>query len=244
MPIVTDGRLTKRRKGVLQGSPLSPLLSTIMLRELDKQLEEQGWKYVRYADEFSIYCTSTALKVGNEVFLFLKEKLKLPINQEKNSIRKLVQFELLGHRFVAVYQKGAKGKYQLTVSDKRWKHLKQSLKTITRKRAPWSIAERIHKLKEVGRGSLNYFRMGSIASKLKDLDSWVRNRLRYFIWHDWKKPERRRKNLLRLGVEQQHASAWSHTRKGGWAIAQSPILGTTITLERLRKQGYKSMLYY
>ena len=84
--------------------------------------------------------------------------------------------------------------------------------------------------------------MGSIYGKLKDTDSWLRNRLRYCIWHDWKKPERKRKNLIRLGVDQDHAYAWSRTRKGGWAVAQSPILGTTITLKRLAKKGYESLL--
>ncbi len=193
-----------------------------MLHELDKELEKQALKYVRYADDFSIYCKSkhAARKTGNKVFLFLKDKLKLPINREKSGIRKPVQFTILGHRYVPTYQKGTKGKYQLVVADKSWDKLKQSLKTITRKTAPLSIAQRIHQLKEVGRGWLNYFRMASITGKLKDLDSWVRNRLRYCIWTDWKKPEQRRKNLLRLGVDQQHAYAWSRTRIGGWAVAK------------------------
>ena len=245
-PILIKGKLTKRRKGVPQGSPLSPLLSNIMLHELDKELEKQELKYVRYADDFSIYCKSNhaARKTGNKVFLYLRNKLKLPINLEKSGIRKPVQFIILGHRYVPTYQKGTKGKYQLVVSEGSWDKLKQSLKTITRKTASLSIAERIHKLKEVGRGWLNYFRMASITGKLKDLDSWVRNRLRYCIWTDWKKPERKRKNLLQLGVDHNHAYAWSRTRMGGWAVAQSPILITTITLERLRKRGYESMLDY
>ena len=243
-PILINGKLTKRRKGVPQGSPLSPLLSNIMLHELDKELEKQELKYVRYADDFSIYCKSNhaARKTGNKVFVFLKDKLKLPINREKSGIRKPVQFSILGHRYVPAYEKGTKGKYQLVVSDKSWDKLKQSLKTITRKTSALSVTERIHKLKEVGRGWLNYFRMASITGKLKDLDSWIRNRLRYCIWHDWKKLERKRKNLIRLGVDQQHAYAWSRTRMGGWAVAQSPIMITTITLERLRKRGYESML--
>jgi len=78
--------------------------------------------------------------------------------------------------------------------------------------------------------------------KLNGLDGWIRNRLRYCIWHHWKKPERKRENLIRLGVDQGDAYAWSRTRKGGWAVAQSPILGTTITLERLKKRGYVSLL--
>ena len=245
-PIMINGKLTKRRKGVPQGSPLSPLLSNIMLHELDKEMERQGLKYVRYADDFSIYTKSksTARKTGNGIFLFLKNKLKLPINREKSGIRKPVQFEILGHRFVPLYQKGTKGKYQLVVSDKSWSKLKQNIKTITRKTTPSSIAERINKLKEVGRGWLNYFRMASIIGKLKDLDSWIRNRLRYCIWHNWKKPERKRKNLLRLGIDLGHAYAWSRTRMGGWAVAQSPILATTITLERLKKRGYEPLLDY
>ena len=245
-PIVINGKLTRRRKGVPQGSPLSPLLSNIMLHELDKELEKQGLKYVRYADDFSIYTKSksTARKTGNAVFLFLKNKLKLSINREKSGLRKPVQFTILGHRFVPTYEKGTKGKYQLVVSEKSWEKLKQSLKTITRKTSPLSVAERIDKLKAVGRGWLTYFRMASITGKLKDLDSWVRNRLRYCIWTDWKKPERKRKNLLRLGVDQQHAYAWSRTRMGGWRVAQSPIMITTVTLERLHKRGYEAMLDY
>ena len=243
-PIMINGKLTKRRKGAPQGSPLSPLLSNIMLHELDKELEKQGLKYVRYADDFSIYTKSksSARKTGNAVFLFLKNKLKLPINREKSGLRKPVHFEILGHKFVPAYEKGTKGKYQLVVSDKSWKNLKQSLKTITRKTTPSSIAERMTKLKEVGRGWVNYFRMASIHGKLKDLDGWVRNRLRYCIWHNWKKLERKRKNLIRLGVDPSHAYSWSRTRMGGWAVAQSPILITTVTLERLRKRGYEPML--
>jgi len=245
-PMMINGKLSKRRKGVPQGSPLSPLLSNILLHELDKELEKQGLKYVRYADDFSIYTknNSTARTIGNKVFLFLKNKLKLPINREKSGIRKPVQFELLGHRFVPTYQKGTKGKYQLVVSEKSWNKLKQNIKTIVRKTTPSSIAERINKLKEVGRGWLNYFRMASITGKLKDFDSWIRNRLRYCIWHNWKKPERKRKNLIRLGIDPGHAYAWSRTRMGGWAVAQSPILVTTITLERLKKRGYEPLLDY
>jgi RNA-directed DNA polymerase len=92
------------------------------------------------------------------------------------------------------------------------------------------------------RGWLNYFRLASIQGKLKELDSWLRNRIRYCIWHNWKKPERKRKNLISLGIPVGQAYAWSRTRMGGWAVAQSPILITTVTLESLRKRGYQSML--
>jgi len=245
-PIQINGKLTRRRKGVPQGSPLSLLLSNIMLNELDKEMENQGQKYVRYADDFSIFTKSNyaARKTGNNIYLFLKNKLKLPINREKSGIRKPVNFTILGFGFVPTYVKGDKGKYQLIVDGKGWKSLKQKLKTITRKTTPSTFDERIYKLKEVQRGWLGYYRMANILVKLKNIDSWVRNRLRYCIWHHWKKPERKRKNLLRLGVYKEDAYSWSRTRKGGWAVAQSPILVTTITLERLFKRGYESMLTY
>jgi len=245
-PIQINGKLTKRRKGVPQGSPLSPLLSNIMLNELDKEMERQGLRYVRYADDFSIYTKSesAARKIGNNLFLFLKNKLKLPINRVKSGIRRPVNFKVLGYGFVPTYRKGEKGKYQLVASEKSWKSLKEKLKTITRKTTPMSFDERIQKLKEIGRGWLNYFRMASLQGKLKDIDGWLRNRLRYCIWHHWKKPERKRKNLTRLGIDPVHAYQWSRTRMGGWATAQSPILGTTITLERLRKRGYEALLSY
>jgi len=243
VPIEQNGVLVKRRKGVPQGSPISPLLSNIVLHELDAYMENKGMKFVRYADDFSIYCPtkSEAKFQGNEVFKFLRDKLKLPINREKSGIRRPVNFQILGYGFVPTYRKGEKGKYQLIVTKKRWKTLKAKLKQLTRKTTPISLDKRIEKLNQVTRGWVNYFKYASISQKLIKIDGWLRNRLRYCIWTDWKKPERKRKNLIRLGVDFEMAYAWSRTRMGGWAVAQSPILGTTITLARLNRKGYVSM---
>lgn len=94
------------------------------------------------------------------------------------------------------------------------------------------------------RGWINYFKLASIQRKLKKLEEWLRNRLRYCIWHDWKKPDRKSKNLIRLGIDQGMAYAWSWTRMGGWAVAQSSILRTTITIKCLEKTGYVSLVNY
>jgi group II intron reverse transcriptase/maturase len=245
-PILIKGKLQKRTKGVPQGSPLSPLLSNILLNELDKLLESRNLRYVRYADDFSVYVKSkkAAKRVGNNLYLYLKQKLRLPINREKSGIRRPLTFSILGHSFVASYKKGAKGNYQLVVEKSKWKTFKAKLKMLTKKTIPIDFDERIHRINLLVRGWINYYKQASIQAKLKKLEEWLRNRLRYCIWHHWKKPERKRKNLIRLGVEQGKAYAWSRTRMGGWAVAQSPILRTTITVERLKKRGYISLVEY
>ncbi len=107
-----------------------------------------------------------------------------------------------------------------------------------------SFDERMKRLNWLIRGWVNYFKLGSIQGKLKKLDQWLRNRLRYCIWHHWKKPDCKRKNLIRLGISKEQAYAWSRTRMGGWAVAQSPILGTIISVKRLKMRGYISLVEY
>ena len=166
------------------------MLSNILLNELDKELVKRGHRYVRYADDFSIYVKSkrAAKRVFKSINMFLTTKLQLLINKEKSGIRRPTKLLMKG----------------------------------------W----------------LNYFKLTASHNKLKSLDEWLRNRLRYCIWHDWKKPDQKRKNLIRLGVAKGMAYAWSRTRLGGWRVAQSPMLKTTITLKRLQQRGYETMLSY
>ena len=242
-PILIDGKLTKRRMGIPQGSPISPLLANIILHELDREMEKRNALFVRYADDFSIYCKSKAeaKRIGNSIYKFLRDKLRLPINKEKSGIRRPVNFQILGFGFVPIYKKGVKGKYQLIITKNKWKSFKTRLKAITRKTSPKSFDQRISELTSYINGWIESRKYANIKIKLEALDGWLRNRLRGCIWHDWKRPERKRKNLIRLGVEQGQAYAWSRTNMGRWAVAQSPILGTTITISRLKKRGYVSL---
>ena len=245
-PIEIEGKLVKRTKGVPQGSPISPFLSNVMLNELDIEMEQLGLNFVRYADDFSIYCKtkSDAVKAKILVTKFLRDKLKLPINTDKSGIRRPVHLQVLGFGFVPTYRKGEKGKYQLVVTPKKFKAFKQKLKELTRKTTPMSFDERIEKLNSTIRGWMEYFKYASIQQKLIKLDGWLRNRLRYCIWHHWKKPNKKMRSLIRLGIKPNQAYAWSRTNMGGWAVAQSPILGTTITIIRLKKRGYIPMSDY
>jgi len=245
-PIEISGKLQKRRQGVPQGSPLSPLLSNIILNELDKELEFRGLRFVRYADDFSIFVRSklAAVRVQESVRRFIERKLHLKINEEKSSIVRPQKYEYLGYGFVSSYAKGSKGKFQLVVSKKSFEELKRKVKYITRKTIPASFDERIQKLSWLMYGWINYFKHANIHNKLKDLDSWVRSRLRYCVWHHWKKPNKRMRSFIRLGINPGISYAWSRSRMGGWAIAQSPIMRMTITLKRLEQRGYISFLDY
>ena len=242
-PIQLNGGLEKRTKGVPQGSPLSPLLSNILLNELDKELEKRDHRWVRYADDFSIYLQNkqSAQKVKTSIVRFLKVKLFLPINQSKSGIREPINFKILGYGFVPVYKKGVKGKYQLVVDHKALKGFKSKIKWLTRKTTPIGLEDRILRLNRLTRGWLNYFKLANISGKLNKIDGWIRNRLRYCIWHHWKKPIRKVKNLIRLGIPYDMAMGWGRTRMGGWRVACSPILRTTITEKRLEKRGYISL---
>jgi len=194
----------------------------------------------------SIYLRSktAARRVGNSIYLFLKNRLRLPINREKSGIRRPSTFYMLGYGFVPVFLKGSKGKYQLVVDRKALRKLKAQIKSITRKTTPAGFDERIARLNTLSSGWINYFKLANMHGKLRDIDVWIRRRLRGCIWHDWKKPNRKMKNLIRLGVQPDTAYSWSRTRMGRWAVACSPILSTTITNARLERRGYISMLSY
>lgn len=235
-----------RDEGTPQGGPLSPLLSNILLNELDQELEKRGHRFMRYADDCSIYVRSkrAAKRVLGSITCFLTEKLRLEVNEEKTNICRPVKLTLLGYGFVSVYQKGVKGKYRLRVAPKSLKRLKLKLKGLTRKTRPFSLTERIDQINRLMKGWLHYFKYAHSYQKLKELDGWVRNRLRYCIWKHWKKPEKRRRSFIRLGVAPGQAYAWSRSRMGGWAIACSPMMRTTITINRLKQRGYLAFADY
>jgi len=139
-------------------------------------MERLGLKFIRYADDFSIYCKTRrdAFKANQQVFKFLRDKLKLPVNTDKSGIRRPVNLQVLGFGFVPTYRKGEKGKYQVVVTARRLKSFKESLKEITRKTTPMSFDERIEKINSTIQGWMQYFRNASMLQKLQKLDGWLR----------------------------------------------------------------------
>jgi len=158
--------------------------------------KKRGCNFIRYADDFSIYTRSKseARSIGNEVYLFLRDRLELQINREKSGIRRPSNFTVLGHTFTSVYKKGSKGQYQLIVSKRSWAEFKRKLKRVTKKTLGYSFSKRLSALKLIYQGWINNDRLSSIYTKLKKVDEWLRNRLRYCIWHDWR--TERKDNVL------------------------------------------------
>ena len=240
--MMLGGISSARTSGTPQGSPLSPLLSNIILNELDKHLTKSGWRFIRYADDVSIFLQSKseAKRVLKQVTEFIEQKLHLKINSEKTQIVRPVNYCILGFNFISTYEKGQKGKYRLRVCPKSFERLKFKIKEITRKTDPTPVREKIAKIKRLTIGWVNYFKDAYMQEKLIQLDVWVRTRIRYCIWKHWKKPNRRMRAYRQMGVNAGMAYAWSRSRMGGWAVAQSPMMRTTVTLNRLSKAGYIS----
>lgn len=237
--ILQDGLISKRTEGTPQGSPLSPLLSNIVLNELDKELTKRGHKFVRYVDDFSIYVRTkrSAYRVMRSITRFIEDKLKLRINTQKSAVRYAGHMELLGY---GIYRTRSQ-KFGLKVTEGNWQKFVRQCKEITRKTKPYSLMERTQKLRELGYGWIGYFRYAGIKTRLEELDSILTGRLRYCIWKSWKRLRTRIRNLKQLGVPLWLAIKWGLNRKGGWHIVNTPILKTTITMERLKQRGFTPM---
>lgn len=238
--MMLGGAVQQRNVGTPQGSPLSPLLSNILLNELDNELTKRGHKFVRYADDCSIFLRSkrSATRVLKSITKFIEQKLKLKVNTQKTSICRPLNFHTLGYNFISEYKRGVKGQYRLRVSPKRFKAMKRRVKEITRKTRPLSFNARIIELNNYLKGWIGYFRYAHMQEKLKDLDVWIRKRLRYCIWKHWKKPNKRMRSYIRMGIPHGRAYSWSRSRLGGWAQICSPMIQTTLIIQRLKRRGY------
>jgi RNA-directed DNA polymerase len=233
--ILEGGMVSQRTEGTPQGSPLSPLLSNIVLDEFDKELEKRGHSYVRYADDCSIYVRSEAAakRVAESIIKFIEGKLLLKVNREKTKISRPAESTLLGFSFFR-----QNGVWEIRIGEKAVGRITEKCKDITSRSNGMSEKERIRKLQSVINGWVNYFVIARAKTVMQDLDGLVRTRLRICHWKIWKKPATRVKRLLKLGISKQKAYEWGNSSKGYCRIAHSPILCRTLNNQYLTKQGY------
>jgi group II intron reverse transcriptase/maturase len=236
--VMEDGVMSPNRKGTPQGGPLSPLLSNILLDKLDKELERRGHRFVRYADDCSIYVGSkrAAQRVLENITHFIETELKLKVNRRKSGIRRPHRMKLLGYSFY----RGKEG-YRMRIASESLARFKGKLKEVTSKNWSLSMKDRLKRLISLCRGWMAYFKLADAKSHLRRIDEWVRSRLRACIWKQWKRVRTRFKALVKLGVSRWKAIRWANSRKGEWRIAHSHVLTTTVTNQRLRQKGYISL---
>ena len=236
--IMLKGVPVKSEDGTPQGGPLSPLLSNILLNELDKELERRGHRFCRYADDCNIYVKSTRAgeRVLGNITKFLEQKLKLKVNAEKSAVSTPTKRKFLGYSFYY-----GKGGIKFRVHNKRYERLKEKIRNITNRNVSMNFNYRIKKLNEIIVGWVNYFKLADMKSKLIELDKWIRRRLRACVWKTWKKIKTRFQNLMKLGIPRDKAWEFANTRKGYWRISKSPILNKTVTNQRLINHGFKSL---
>lgn len=236
--VMINGVVIDTEEGTPQGGNISPLLSNIMLNELDKELTKRGLKFCRYADDCNIYVKSekAAERVMASITKFIEGELKLKVNKEKSAVDRPWRLKFLGFSF---YLK--KGEARIRVHPKSVKKLKAKLKAATGRSNAMSINERITKLKQIINGWVNYFGISDMGKLAKELDEWLRRRIRMCYWKRWKRIKTRHGNLVRLGIDNCKAWEYANTRKGYWRISNSPILSKALTNEKLKKVGFPTI---
>ena len=233
--VVIRNKFEETRMGVPQGGPLSPLLSNVMLNELDKELEKREHRFVRYADDLVILCRSkrSADRTLANIVPYIENKLFLKVNREKTETAYISKIKFLGYSFYVM-----KGKGRLRVHPKSIAKMKERIKTLTSRSNGWGNARRKEALREYITGWVNYFKLADMKSLLLKVDEWYRRRLRMVIWKQWKRIRTRVRNLITLGINKYKAWKWANTRKGYWHVANSFILSQTVSNERLRLAGF------
>ena len=238
--VMINGVKKETKVGTPQGGNLSPLLSNIMLNELDKELEARGLNFVRYADDCVILVKSekAANRVLESITKYIEKKLGLKVNAEKSKVARPTQTKYLGFSF----WKTAGGKWKPKPHIKSYQKLKRKLKQLTNRSWSISLDERIKKINYVVRGWVNYFRIANMKGMLEEIDKHLRTRIRVIIWKQWKKISRRYKALRQLGMEHEIAFNCANTRKGFYQICKTRYIQFAINNEKLRKRGLVFLL--
>ncbi|GBF78468.1 group II intron reverse transcriptase/maturase [Paenibacillus sp. 598K] len=233
--VVVRHKFEETELGVPQGGNLSPILSNIMLNELDKELEVRGHRFVRYADDLLIFCKSrrSAERTLTNILPFIEGKLFLKVNREKTVVDEAKRVKFLGFSFYA-----AKGETGVRIHPKSIAKMKAKIKAYTSRSNGMGNEERAEKLRRYIMGWVNYFKIADMKSLLQTTDEWMRRRIRMVYWKQWKRVKTKFKMLQSLGARKQKAWEFANTRKGYWRTSGSPILSTTLGNNTIKGLGF------
>ena len=233
--VISRGVFEKTEVGMPQGGPLSPLLSNIMLNELDKELTHRGHRFVRYADDCMIFCKSrkSAERTLENIIPFIEGKLFLKVNRSKTSVDHISRVKYLGYSFYRY-----RGKCRFRVHPKSIVKMKNKIRELTNRSNGWGNEYRALKLTQYIRGWVNYFGMADMKKLLQTTDEWLRHKIRAIYWKQWKKVKTKYKELKKLGVEKEKAWICANMRNGNWFCSGYFVLQTAFNNKKLRELGY------
>jgi len=236
--VMVGGAIQEREEGTPQGGPLSPLLSNIMLDELDKELERRGHRFCRYADDCNIYVRSKAAgeRVMESITRFLEKRLRLKVNREKSAVDRPWKRDFLGYTMSWHRQP------KLKVSPGSVQRMRGKIRERMWKARGCSLTKVIEELVPLLRGWINYFRLSSVKTAFEQLDEWIRRRLRCVIWRHWKKPLIRAKKLIQRGIERRRAYISAYNGRGAWWNSGASHMHLAFPAKWFTQQGLISLL--
>ena len=232
--VMVDGRLQETPEGVPQGGPLSPLLSNILLDDLDKELERRGHRFARYADDQIILVKSkrAAERVMASIRHYLEKVLKVKVNEDKSRVVRAEQSIFLSFAFT---------KKRLTISEKAFNRFKAELRSLTGRSRGVSMGRRFEEIRLYAQGWMNYFGIAMKYNDSVELDQWLRRRIRMCYWKQWRRPRKRIGELIKLGVSKAHAILTGLSRKGYWHLSKTLSANCGVSNVLLEKQGLTSI---
>jgi RNA-directed DNA polymerase len=236
--VMEGGVVSPRTEGTPQGGPLSPLLSNILLDELDKELERRGHRFCRYADDCNVYVRSRRAgeRVMETLERFLAKRLRLQINRDKSAVDRPWKRKFLGYT-VTVHRQP-----RLRVSPESVKRLRRALKPALRAGRGRSLPRVVEELKPLLRGWVGYFRLADVKASFEELDGWIRRKLRCILWRQWKRPRTRFKKLRRLGLDEARAATSAYNGRGPWWNAGASHMNHAVPNAVFRRMGLVSLI--
>lgn len=233
--VMVGGVREETRVGVPQGGPLSPLLANVMLNELDWELDRRGHRFVRYADDCMVFCRSrkAAQRTLESITRFIEGRLRLKVNEEKTCVARFNHVKYLGYAFYRF-----RGECRFRVHPESIRKMKDRIRELTGRSKAIPNDLRPAMVSDFVRGWVGYFKMADMKTLLRDIDKWMRRRVRMCYWKQWKRVLTRFKMLKKCGIKAEAAWMFANTRKGYWRVANSPIMAKAIKTEQLARKGY------